>query len=318
MAAGAVVLGPRVTVDDVWIEPELAVDVDLYLDSVEDAITGLRAEAAKEIVWTDPDTRRRAPVAMVYLHGFSADRHELEPVISDAARDLGANVYFARLRGHGRVPSAMAEATVEDWLADAAEAVAIGARIGERVVVLGTSTGGTLAIWAAGRSETEDRIAALVLISPNLQPRDRSSRILLQPWGSWIARAVVGRERCFEPENDAQALHWTTCYPTSALTPMMGLVEHVRTSDPGAIDVPTLLVYSPDDEVVDATETEAFMNRLPDSLLHVHVVEGSSDPSDHVLAGDVLSPNTNAEVRDAIVDFVNRILAAPDEAGSPR
>lgn len=315
----AIALGPRPSFDDAWVEPALPRDVSAYVDSVEASVPGVRPGDEAGIVWADPGGRRRTPVALVYLHGFSADRHEIEPVMTELGRELGANVFFARLAGHGRDGPAMAEATVEDWLADAAEAVAIGGRIGEQVVLVGTSTGGTLATWAVARPESDGRVDALILMSPNFQPGDRTSRVLLWPWGGSLARLAVGPERCFTPDNAAQQRHWTTCYPTAALSPMMALVQHVRTMELSRVDIPVLLVYSPDDQVVDPGETERLLAGLTGAELHTHIVASASDPASHVLAGDVLSPETNDTVRAVIGAFVEEVLGPgePEPRGQP-
>jgi pimeloyl-ACP methyl ester carboxylesterase len=253
------------------------------------------------------------PIAVVYLHGFSADRHEIEPVLTELASELGFNVFFTRLRGHGRDGPAMAEATVEGWLDDTAEAVAIGSRIGENVVLMGTSTGGTLATWAANRPEAADRIDGLVLVSPNYQPKDRLSRVLLYPWGSVIAGLFLGKQRCFTPENDVQEQHWTTCYPTSALSTMMALVEHVRTMDLTAVEVPTLVLYDPADQVVEPTETERVVAGLAGTSPVLYEVRSSSDPAHHVLAGDIVSPESSDEVSSVLRSFLFRLSNAPLE-----
>ena len=301
-------LGPRVRFEEAWVEPTLPDDLDAWLAEAEAGVPDLREGDERAIVWLDPEERAPTPLSIVYLHGFSADRHEMEPVISELAAELGANLYFSRLAGHGRDRTAMAEATVEAWLADTAEALAIGGRIGERVLVVGTSTGGTLATWAATRPEAADRLAGIVLVSPNFQPRDRSSRMLLYPWGGQLARAVVGAERCFTPENDRQERHWTTCYPTSVLPVMMALVEHVRTMDLAGITVPTLVLYSPDDEVVDPLETYVQVTEMTGTKPRVQVVRSTSDPAHHVLAGDIVSPESNSEVVDRILDFLRSSL----------
>lgn len=312
LIAATFALGPRVGFEERWVEPALAADLVAWVDSLERGVRGLRPGDGRAIVWADPRRSERTPISLVYLHGFSADRHEMEPVVTRLGRALGANVYFARLQGHGRDGAAMAEATVEGWLADAVEALAIGGRIGERVVVIGSSTGGTLATWLAGRPEARDRLAALVLVSPNYQPKDRSSRMLLLPWGGLLARLAVGEERCFEAANDLQRRHWTTCYPTSALSTMMALVEHVRTMELATIRVPTLVLYSPSDAVVDAAETERVVERIPSARLRV--VQGVGDPAHHVLAGDILSRESNEEVETMIRDF----LLEESVAGSGR
>jgi esterase/lipase len=275
--SGLVLLGPRVGVDENIRDVAVPDDVEARLAAGEARIPGIRAGDHKEIVWADSPGVRTS-VALVYLHGFSADRHELDPVPRMLADSLGANLFYTRFAGHGRDGVAMAEASAEDWFQDMAEAVAVGRRLGTHVVLLGTSTGGTLATWAATRPELADDIAALLLVSPNFHPRDRTSRLLLWPWGLQLARAVVGPERCWVAHNEGQERHWTTCYPTQSLLPMMALVERVRTMDLGVVTAPTLVVYSPDDQVVDPDATEAGFRRLnavPKGLQPFH---GSADP----------------------------------------
>src|SRR5215831_15681621 len=49
-----------------------AADLDAYLDAREAEHVGVKAGLAKAIVWNDPVTRRKMPLAIAYLHGFSA------------------------------------------------------------------------------------------------------------------------------------------------------------------------------------------------------------------------------------------------------
>ena len=93
----------------------------------EASVPGLRPGEARAVVWADPETRARTPIALVYVHGFSADRHEVDPLVSRIAEALGANVFYTRLKGHGRDGAALAEAMVEAWLDDVAGAGAVGA-----------------------------------------------------------------------------------------------------------------------------------------------------------------------------------------------
>ena len=52
--------------------------------------------------------------------------------MGDLAGGLGANVYYTRLAGHAQDGEALADVSADDWLADAAEAVAVGAAASAR------------------------------------------------------------------------------------------------------------------------------------------------------------------------------------------
>jgi esterase/lipase len=296
--------GPRARMGSLDAVPAVGEDVEAHLRASEAAFPDIRPGDAKRIVWADPARGARTPLSLVYLHGFSADSHEVEPLVTGLGQRLGANVYFTRLAGHGRTPEAMGEASIDAWLRDVAEGMEIGRRLGERVVLIGTSTGGTLATWAAMQADVAEGLAALVLLSPNFHPRNRSTRLLLWPWGRWIARVAQGPERCFEVRSEAQARHWTSCYPTSALLPMMALVEDVRTSDLSRVRVPTLVLYASTDQVVDPAETERAFAAFgsPDKALQR--IENPGDPDGHVIAGDVLSPGATPEIEDRIAAFL--------------
>jgi alpha-beta hydrolase superfamily lysophospholipase len=246
-------------------------------------------------------------VSVVYVHGFSADPHELDPVPQRLADSLGANLFVTRLAGHGLTEGAgLADVTVTDWLRDTEEAMAIGARLGGKVVLVGTSIGGTLAVWAAAASRRRDHLTALVVVSPNFGLRDGSAELLLWPWGGLLARLVVGEERCWTPVNAEQERHWTTCYPTRALLPMMALVDLVRRTDLSRVTAPTLVLFSSQDQVVDPDETRRRIATFGSATRTLVEITGDGDPAHHVLAGDILSPGSTDRVVAEMLAFVRR------------
>jgi esterase/lipase len=273
-----------------------------WLAAAESRFPDIVPGAEKTIVWAHPD-RRRTPLAVVYLHGYTATRQEVAPLCDQLAAALGANLFYTRLAGHGRAPAALGEASAEDWLRDAAEALAIGRALGERVVVVGTSTGGTLALWLAQRPEAAD-IAAQILVSPNLGPRDERSTLLAGPWGYQLQRWLIGEEYRWQPANERQAKYWTWKYPARALVPMMALVKSVRDSPLEGIRVPTLVIHSPKDSVVSPARIEAAYARLGAPVKRIVKVEDSEDRAHHVLAGDILAPSGTAALLAPMLDFV--------------
>lgn len=281
--------------------PSEPTSLEAYLAESERRHPDIVRGAEKSIVWAHPD-RRKTPVSIIYLHGFSASRQEVAPLCDELGVRLGANVFYTRLAGHGRAPQAMGEVQGNEWLQDAVEALAIGREIGERVIVIGTSTGGTLALWLAQREPQS--IAALVLISPNLGPRGAGADLIAGPWGAQILRAVMGPEHRWDPANAAQARYWSWQYPSTALLPMMALVALVRGSPLESITTPTLVLYSPQDQVVDPSKTEQAFARFGARDKRLQAVNDSADRSSHVLAGDILAARDTARVREWIVDFL--------------
>lgn len=289
--------------------PDDPAELDAWLAAREAAFGDVREEADARILWAGGERRRR-PLAIVYLHGYSASRMETAPLCDLLAERLDANVFYARLAGHGRhAPEAMGEPGAACWRADAEEAFTIGTRLGERVILVGCSTGGTLATLIA--AEAPEALAACVLIAPNFGPKDPRTVLLSWPgarrWVPWI----IGRERVVEPENEAHGRYWTLRYPTPSLVPMMELVTLARKADLGAVTAPVLAIWCEDDEVVDAARIPrelARMSSAPVETLRLAAVEGASN---HVVVGDAFAPDNTLPVLERTLAF----LAATGVAG---
>ncbi len=276
---------------------------------------GIVPGTEKRISWHN-GAGERTEYAIVYLHGFSASRVEIAPVPEQVARALGANLFETRLAGHGRETARMEDIPAEAWLADAVEALAVGAAIGEKIILMGTSTGATLAIALADHKLFE-AVDSLVLISPNFGFDDPAADWLTRPFGPLIARATIGEYREFQPLNDAQERYWTTRYPTAALIEMLRLLElaYDRVDE---VTVPrALLVYSPKDIVVSPGKYLDAFERLPVPEKLRYEITETSDPAFHVLTGDVLSPVSVPPAVDRIASFLAGGVTTPTEAESP-
>ncbi len=287
------------------LPPQDITALDGWLQKNEAAYPDIKPGNAKGIVW-NAATHQRTPWAVVYLHGFSASRLETAPVADRIAQELGANLFYTRLAGHGRSGDAMAEASPQDWMADAVEAVRIGQTLGERVLVISCSTGSTLATWLA-TSPDNNKVAAHVFISPNFGPKDKRSEIINGPWGKSIALALEGDNRGWTPQDPRESNAWTTRYPTRALFPMMAMVKHVRESDLSVFQTPVLVLYSEKDETVDPVETQSAFTRMGTPLKTLEAVTYSTSRGQHVLAGDIKSPQAVAPMVDSIVKWVRAL-----------
>jgi esterase/lipase len=308
--AGAIVfyMGPRTPVStEISFDPStIGEDVEVYIAQSEARFDDIRKGLNKQIVWAYPNSRAKTPIALVYVHGFSASPGEIRPVMDIVASTIGANLFYTRLAGHGRDGDAMGEATIESWVNDLAEAEAVGRRIGERIILVGTSTGGTIVSWAATQSELSRDVAGIVNISPNFNVQAAGAALLTIPWANQLVQLITGKRRKFEPQNELHEQNWTHEYPTTALLPMAELVKLANASSFEEITIPALFIFSEKDKVVKPDVTRRVAERWgADS--EIVLVEDSGDENNHVIAGDALSPSTNQSTADTIIGWINRL-----------
>ena len=300
--------------------PQVPRDIDTWLARSEGSLgTGnITPGAEKRIQWYDGHRNSKTRYAVVYLHGFSATRQELAPVDTMVAEALHANLYETRLRGHGLLQNPLLGVTAEDWLQDAAEALAVGDAIGDHIVLMGTSTGATLALAMYGHPLFA-KVSTLVLVSPNFGPRDPNAEFLTWPGGPQLAYLVAGKTRSWTPANERQARFWATTYPMDAVIEMMRLVSYVRDRLPLRLEQSLLVFYSPADQVVDTGQMQQAIGQIDSPRKRLVAIERTGDPGNHVLAGDIMSPENNDFVASAIVDFIReRDAAGTTGPGSSR
>ncbi len=258
--------------------------------------------AQKAIEWFKGEPNK-TKYSIVYLHGFSASRKEISPIPEALAAKLGANIFFARLRGHGRDGDAMLDGTIEAWLEDTKEAYRIGKLIGERVIVIGTSTGATLGTWLGTQSFASDTFAN-IMISPNFALANDKTWVLQSPIGLWLVKKLQGEYRGFTPTNDYHAKYWTESYPVDALVPMLDLVDMVDEIDKSKITIPQLMIYSPKDTVISVNKAEQTIKEFTNARTHSISYEDSIDPGNHVLFGYGSSEQQIDQVSQLMYDFI--------------
>ncbi|MEM8751033.1 MAG: alpha/beta fold hydrolase [Pseudomonadota bacterium] len=309
-------LGPREPVDET-LDTDFAAIAALRGAAVEDHLAKSEADienlvdgAGKHVVWADPQTKQRTPLSVVYIHGFSATLEEVRPTPDIIAEQLGANLHYTRLTGHGRDGAAMAQATVNDWFNDVAEALAIGRAIGDETIIVATSTGGTLAAWALEQAALAQGVKGVVMVSPNFGVKAAAARILSLPWARQLIPSLVGETRSFEPSNEDHGKWWTTEYPTIALLPMQASVDRAANADFAAMKTPALFIFHPDDQVVDASITQSVADNWGTNgsgTATVHTVDEAEDRYNHVIAGRILSPSNSKPLADKAVEWIRSL-----------
>ncbi|HYI76624.1 MAG TPA: alpha/beta hydrolase [Chryseolinea sp.] len=202
----------------------------------------IKPDNEARIIWYD-STKQKTPIAVVYVHGFSASPMEGEPTHRRFAKAFGCNLYLSRLADHGiDTTEALLQFSADRAWESAKEALAIGKSLGEKVILLSTSTGGTLALMLA--AEYPEDVFALINLSPNIAINDGAAFILNDPWGLQIARMVMGGDYRVTDANEEHAKYWNKKYRLESLTQLEELVESSMSDETfKAVTQPTLTLY---------------------------------------------------------------------------
>jgi pimeloyl-ACP methyl ester carboxylesterase len=243
--------------------PAEAVKLEAYIMDMESR-RPVKPENEARIIWQNDSLKNKTEYAVVYLHGFSASQEEGDPVHTYFARKYGCNLYLARLAEHGLdTAEALINLTADNYWESAKQALAIGKQLGQKVILVGTSTGGTQALQLAAAFPND--VAALVLMSPNIEINDPNAWILNNHWGLQLARLVKkGNYNIASDQRDIYKKHWYSKYRLEGTVALQEMLETSMNEKTFAkITQPLLLLYYyKDDEHQDNVVKVSAMKKM--------------------------------------------------------
>jgi pimeloyl-ACP methyl ester carboxylesterase len=209
----------------------------------------LKPNNEARIVWFD-SSKTKTEYSIVYLHGFSASQEEGRPIHTNIAKEFGCNLYLSRLADHGiDTTEPMINLTADKLWESAKQALQIGKQLGNKVILMSTSTGGTLALKLA--ADYPNDVYALILMSPNIAINNDKAYLLNNPWGLQIARAVTGSH--YVTAKDSRPIYkqyWYWRYPLESTVQLEELIETSMTNETfKKIEQPVLMLYYYKDDV---------------------------------------------------------------------
>ncbi len=238
---------------------------------------------------------------IVYIPGFSATRRELSPVVENLAQQLNANLFMSRLTGHGQSAEEFAFIHAEDFISDGFEAVSVSRVLAKKKIWIATSTGALVALWMAQHYPSE--ISALILVSPAFDLHSPQSRLLAGYFGPLVRKFLVGPYREWKPLNSEQEKYWHIRYRSESLTALTRLIAWTKNINKKEIKIPTLILYTPQDQIVSLKAIHEVFEQLGSSEKKLIRV----DAEDHVLTGDIASPKTTALVTQEMLNWLNSL-----------
>jgi len=272
----------------------------------------IKPDNEARIVWANDSLKQKTEYAIVYLHGFSASQGEGDPVHRNIAKEFGCNLYLSRLAEHGIDTSEqLINLTVDNYWESVKQAFAIGKQLGNKVIVMGTSTGATQALQLAATYPKE--VAALILYSPNLAINDPNAWILNNHWGLQIARLVKGSN--YNDPTDTRPIYkkyWNKPYRLEAVVVLEDMLEtSMSKATYSNIKQPTLMLYyykdaAHQDSVVKVSAMKEMFTELATDSLHKRAV-AMPNTGAHVIASPIKSGDVEGVQRET-EKFLKEIL----------
>jgi esterase/lipase len=295
---------------DLPVVPTIAAGLENFIQQQESKHK-LKPDNEARIVWANDSVKQKTEYVIVYLHGFSASQEEGNPVHRKIAAQFGCNLYLSRLSEHGiDTADALLNMTAESLWESTKQAYAIGKQLGNKVILMGTSTGGTLALQLAA---AYPEIAGLVLYSPNIAINDPNAWILNNPWGLQIARLVKGGDYNTAKNNTGiYKQYWNKQYRLEATVQLEELLEtSMNTATFGAVKQPTLTLYyfkdkDHQDDVVKVEPMKDMMAALGTTEEQERMV-AIPEAGSHVIASPIQSKDI-ISVEKETADFLEKIL----------
>ena len=241
-------------------------------------------------------------VGVVYIPGFSATRKEISPVVENFCEKINSNLFMSRFPGHGLEPEGFSREEAESYLSTGLEAVEIAKVLGKKKIWVATSTGAPVALWIASESATA--MDALILVSPAFDIKPSYNWLVAGYLGQQMAKIIIGSYRQWKPVNVEQEKYWHTRYKSEALTSVTRLISWAKQIDLSKIKIPVLIFYTENDETVDVEFVKKRFNEFGSPNKKLIKVNASN----HVLAGEITSPETTDFVTDEMVNWVKHYL----------
>lgn len=229
----------------------------------------IKPDNQSKLVWANDSLKNKTKYCLLYLHGFSACWYEGNPINIDFARRYGMNLYAPLLASHGiETTEPLLDMTPDRLYESAKEALVAAHFLGEKVIVMGTSTGATLGLKMA--EDFPELIDGFILFSPNVELKDRTAKLTSKPWGLQLARlSMKGKYRVRNSDFGSEDCHYFNCmYRLEAVVYLQQLLEATMTKDVFAkVNKPLFMgYYYKDEENQDQTVSVAALLKMYDEL----------------------------------------------------
>lgn len=280
-------------------------NIENYTEKNDAGVT-LKPDNGTRIFWANDSVKERTDYAVLYLHGFSASWYEGYPAHVNFAKKFGCNLYIPRLASHGiETEDALIDMTPDRLWESAKEGLMVARSLGKKVIIMSTSTGGTLGLKLA--ADFPEYVDGLILYSPNIKINNSAAFLLSKQWGLQLGRKVNGGKYRITNEdfNSKDCQYWNCKYRMEATVYLQQLVEATMNKETFKnVTTPVFLgYYYKDDKHQDETVVVGAMLKMFDQLgtsTDRKAKVAFSEAGEHVIACELTSGSYEEVIAETI------------------
>ncbi len=244
---------------------------------------------------------KKDPVGVLVLHGFTSHIHCVDPLLP-GLEEMGVPYRFPILRGHGTRPEDMENVTAYDWYEDAENALLDLYQDAEKIIVIGLSMGGAMALDLAAYHR--DKVSAVVAVAAAIKVADPLaplSPLLASLVRFWPSPNAFNDKELAKKENKN--------YPKFATRSFVSLYRYIKGTKNrlSFVRAPILILQSKKDTVVSPESAKIIYEKVSSREKEIMWFEKTNH--------EMLLDLEHEKVIQAVLDFVKNISSLHPETG---
>ncbi|WDI34032.1 alpha/beta fold hydrolase [Entomospira nematocerorum] len=291
-------------------------NLDTFLQNMESQVSGVMDGAQKYIRWIN-EANQPSDFVVLYFHGYSSSRQEIDPVPPLVADALEANLFYTRFKGHGIKNGGISfkDVTFDDWISDAEEAMEIARILGKKIVIIAHSNGAVMAMHLMKHYPQE--IVAGLFIAPNFKPKNAAAGLLTTNWGYKLGTMIykdslysMSDSREYTIPQGLFPYVWSKTQHLDATRALAIGVKRLQSYPFTEMTVPLFIIASEHDQVVSTAHTKKVFAKYG---INHHVIKElrlenhTHTLGEHTITGYYKAPATSQPFADAMIAFIQRV-----------
>ncbi len=203
-------------------------------------------------------------IGIIVAHGYKSSPKEVEP-LAQFLNGFGFKVYASRMHGHGTSPKNIAETDFEKWLDGLQRSYAAISNICAKIIIVGFSTGGLLALLAAARKNKNiKKLRAIIAINAALKLVDIRSKMIpgINLWNELLSKFNIesGKFEYIDDKPENPQINYSRNY-------LKGVYEleklmHECEKNLAKVEVESLLIQASKDPVVNPISAKMILDKI--------------------------------------------------------